>query len=188
MSITLTRRPDPIARGLLVAAVGAVLVVFVAQPRDLATPAQAESVIVYATPAPDVSTPPLAVVAPLPAPSWIDQGLAVVGAQGDQFASDQAAALAQEQAAPPAAPASADAAPALADTAPALATIPAPEDLNDPQQNGDSIAPDGCPFPIINGRCANGVLAKTIPDAPRFGSKSTDHPSDAPTHQTKVLP
>jgi hypothetical protein len=46
-----------------------------------------------------------------------------------------------------------------------------PEDLsaiNDPAQNGNNLAPPGCPFPIINGVCGNGVLARNVPDvAPR---------------------
>lgn len=35
----------------------------------------------------------------------------------------------------------------------------------------DNSAPDGCPFPIVNGICGNGVLAKTVPDDDAFGSK-----------------
>lgn len=36
--------------------------------------------------------------------------------------------------------------------------------LNDPSQNGGNVAPIGCPFPILNGVCANGVLARDVPD------------------------
>ncbi len=52
-----------------------------------------------------------------------------------------------------------------ADTAPAII----PEDiqaLNDPTQNGNNLAPPGCPFPIINGICGNGARAKDVSDVP----------------------
>lgn len=66
-----------------------------------------------------------------------------------------------------------DAPQAQQDTAPAIV----PEDLvilNDPAQNGNSLAPPGCPFPIINGICGNGALAKDVPDVPaRDGTRST---------------
>lgn len=66
-----------------------------------------------------------------------------------------------------------DAPPAQQDTAPAII----PEDLvqlNDPAQNGNSVAPPGCPFPIINGICGNGARAKDVPDVPpRDGTKSS---------------
>jgi len=58
-------------------------------------------------------------------------------------------------------------------------TVPAiiPEDiaaLNDPAQNGNSLAPPGCPFPIINGVCGNGARAKDVQDVPpRDGTKSS---------------
>lgn len=61
----------------------------------------------------------------------------------------------------------------------ALLTAPAiiPEDLvqlNDPALNGNNLAPPGCPFPIINGICGNGALAKDIPDVPpRDGARSS---------------
>ena len=36
---------------------------------------------------------------------------------------------------------------------------PQPDALNDPAQNGGSVAPAGCPFPVVNGVCGNGAAA-----------------------------
>ena len=58
---------------------------------------------------------------------------------------------------------------------------------NDPATNGGSTAPEGCPFPIINGRCANGVLSKQAGDT-MFGSKSIAEASNDPQHAVKGAP
>ena len=68
------------------------------------------------------------------------------------------------------------------------ATIEAPAidtTLNNPDLNGGNVAPDGCPFPIVNGVCANGVLAKSI-DESLFGQKSIADASNDPQHATKA--
>ena len=64
-------------------------------------------------------------------------------------------------------------------------TTPAivPEDaLNDPNQNGGNVAPVGCPFPIINGTCANGARAKDVPDDSAFGEKPIADAGQPPAH------
>lgn len=72
-----------------------------------------------------------------------------------------------------------------------FATAPIDPVLNDPAQNGGNVADPGCPFPVLNGVCANGRLAN---DESQDGSKidmrsREEHPApghgDVPTGGTK---
>lgn len=112
--LNLPKRNDPIARIALFVMLAAALWANVYQFQTAPDSALAQSPgfrIIDATPTPALPTPAelpaldLAVATPTPepaptaAPGWLDQGLAAVGNAGDQFAADQAAALAAEQAA-----------------------------------------------------------------------------------------
>lgn len=173
MNLTIPTRNDPIARFAVFALLALALYASFAPARP---DVQAQDIIIMATPTPALPTPALALdpaivfslPTPLPAPEW------PTTAQ-EPFSGTEASGGGDYIAAP----------------TPDMAAMHAEsiEVLNDPAQNGGSIAPAGCPFPIINGVCANGLLAKDIPDSdPVFGSKSTADPGPAPTHGGKARP
>lgn len=114
LTLNLPKRNDPIARIALFVMLAVALWANVYQFQTAPDSALAQGPgfrIIDATPTPALPTPAelpaldLAVATPVPelaptaAPGWLDQGLVAVGTAGDQFASDQAAALAAEQAA-----------------------------------------------------------------------------------------
>lgn len=107
VSLNLPQRNDPISKILLCVLLAAALWANVAQFEQ---PTQANAspgyTIINATPQPTpalptapAELPAFGLAAPTPTPqSWLDQGLAAVGAAGDQFAQSQADQLAAEQA------------------------------------------------------------------------------------------
>jgi len=104
MTLSIPRQRDPLARAALLLLVAGVIYALTLTVGGSSTPqAQAQDTILYATatPALPAFTPApvlgFAVATPTPAPGWLDQGLAAVGAAGDQFAQGQADQLAQEQ-------------------------------------------------------------------------------------------
>ncbi len=164
MTLTIPPQKDPIARlSLLVCAAFVFYATFVSATAPQAVAAQSDPIVLIATPALPTAEPTPALVLAMPTAEPI-----------------------QVQPVPEPAPVEPPSV-AYSPPTPDWAAIQAQSDAlaaNDPAQNGGAVAPDGCPFPIINGRCANGVLAKTISDAPAFGEKSIIQ-SDAPGHQTK---
>ena len=74
-----------------------------------------------------------------------------------------------------AAPPAESAAPAT--YAPQGAPQPQPDALNDPAQNGGSVAAPGCPFPVVNGVCGDGA------PAPQADEGATEG-----THAGRALP
>lgn len=113
LTLNIPQRRDPIARlTLLACAALVVYAAFVSMTAPQQASAQSEDIILIATPAlptpalselPGVAAVPTPTAAldmnPTTAPGWIDQALAVADTASDQFAHDQAAALAAEQAA-----------------------------------------------------------------------------------------
>lgn len=179
MITTPTRPNDTLARYAVYALCALALWAGVRQLERPATSAQAQDIIIMATltpalPTPAPTAPAFTLIAPTPAPT----------PPPDQIGE-----------APPApAPLSAppeDNSGMIADTPPPPAVdtpIDAQIEVNDPNQNGGNIAPEGCPFPIINGRCANGLLARNVPDDQMFGSKSIADPGTSPQHEGKARP
>lgn len=171
VSLNLPTRNDPISKILLCVLLAAALWANVAQFEQ---PTQASAspgyTIVESTPTPALPTPAelpagLSVSTPTPAeqptaaPGWLDQGLAAVGAAGDQFAQSQADQLAAEQAAA-AAQAEADRAQYLANVG-AQASHSPRGDANDPppSQTGPILYPADGDTPAY-------VIAPAAPDAP----------------------
>ena len=75
-----------------------------------------------------------------------------------------------------AAPPAESAAPAT--YAPQGAPQPQPDALNDPAQNGGSVAAPGCPFPVVNGVCGNGASA----------AEADEGAAEEGTHAGRALP
>lgn len=177
------RSNDTLARYAVYALCTLALWAGVRQLERPATSAQAQDIIILqATPTPALPTPApdapaFVLIAPTPAPVAAPEAPTPV--QGEEAAP-----------APLSAPID-NSGGMIADTAPPPA-VDTPSDaqigVNDPNQNGGNIAPEGCPFPIINGRCANGALAKNVPDDQMFGSKSIADPGTAPQHEGKARP
>lgn len=172
MNLTIPTRNDPIARFAVFTLLALALWASFAPARP---EVQAQGIIILdATPTPALPTPALALdpaivfnlPTPLPAPEWPttapDAAPATEASGGGDY---------------------------IAAPTPDMAAMHAEsiEVLNDPAQNGGNVAPEGCPFPIINGVCANGLLAKDVPEGDSaFGSKSTADPGTAPAHGGKV--
>lgn len=55
---------------------------------------------------------------------------------------------------------------------------PQPDALNDPAQNGGSVAAPGCPFPVVNGVCGNGASA----------AEADEGAAEEGTHAGRALP
>src|SRR5580765_8526063 len=157
MQTTPTVHNDPLARYAVYALMALALWAGVRSLERAPDPAQAQGPIILATPAlptaipeapaimliaPTLIPPPGAVPAAAPAPE------SPPPAQ-DVAAPEIAAQIAAQTVAPVQA----------TEESPAIDTA-----LNNPDLNGGNVAPEGCPFPIVNGVCANGVLAKSIPD------------------------
>jgi hypothetical protein len=174
MQTTSAPRRDPIARLCIFALLFLAFYANVATISPQAAKADAQIIILDSTPTPALPTPALAVMDVAPAAPAPPEG--IPAAAPAPIAAD---------------PVSLDAAPQIAphngagEAAPIMqATIEQPQidaALNDPALNGGNVAPEGCPFPIINGVCANGVLAKTIDDG-AIGQKSIADAGSDPSH------
>ena len=81
-----------------------------------------------------------------------------------------------------AAPPAESAAPAT--YAPQGAPQPQPDALNDPAQNGGSVAAPGCPFPVVNGVCGDGAPA---PQADEGATEGT-HAGRALPGKPQIIP
>ena len=123
------------------------------------TPAQAQPIL--ATPALAIATQAPIILVATPTP-----GMAPIPA------------IAPAQAAPTMPPLEPEVAPAPVLVDPEPPAVPEPtlsperaaaDTLNDPALNGGNIAPAGCPFPIINGVCGNGLPVPA--DDAGFGEK-----------------
>jgi len=179
MSTTSTVHNDPLARYAVYALMALALWAGVRSLERAPDPVQAQGPIIFATPAlptgipADPPAPAIMLIAPTPIP--LPEGATAAApapsspplVQNDA-APENAAQIDAGEAAPPILQAT--------EESPAIDAA-----LNDPNLNGGNVAPEGCPFPIINGVCANGVLAKSIPD-PAFGEKSSADASNDPAH------
>lgn len=61
---------------------------------------------------------------------------------------------------------------------------PQPDALNDPAQNGGSVAAPGCPFPVVNGVCGDGAPA---PQADEGATEGT-HAGRALPGKPQIIP
>jgi len=169
MHTTSTRPNDPIAMlvvyGLLALMIYAGVKAFDRTP----DPAQAQGPIIIATPALPTAVPTDApafvLAAPTPAPAPTEAAPVYSDVSADSAPQNGAGDVGYLDTVGAQAPH------AIRDSESDLPTIE-PDAINDPAQNGGNVAPDGCPFPIVNGVCANGALAKSIDDS-AIGSKST---------------
>ena len=176
-----TTRNDPLAM-LVVYALLALMAYAGFKQLDRPADARAQDIIIAATATPALPTavaPALGQIGPTAIPAPEDMPAAAPAPEAPMPVSLDAAPENDPQ------NGAGDAAPVEARDLPILqATIEAPAidtTLNNPDLNGGNVAPDGCPFPIVNGICANGVLAKTI-DEGLFGQKSIADTGGDPAH------
>jgi hypothetical protein len=181
MQTTSTRPNDPIAMLVVYGLLALMLYAGVKAFDRAPDPVQAQGPIIFATPAlptaiPDAPAFVLAAPTPTPAPieaapvySDVSADTAPQIGAGDVDYLDTVGAQAPH---------------AIRDSESDQPTI-APDALNDPNLNGGNVAPEGCPFPIVNGVCANGVLAKSIDDS-AIGSKSTAQSGPEPAHAEPI--
>jgi hypothetical protein len=182
---SIQHKNDPIARMAVFVLVGLALWANIVQIGPAKTDAQ-QIIILQATPTPALPTP--AIMIALPTPISVAPAVTPAPIVDAPVSFDAAPVSAPQIDAQNVAPEDNSAylanVGAQAEHSPrgdVLQATDAPLDaLNDPALNGGSVAPAGCPFPIVNGVCANGVRSKDAGDTP-FGQKPVADAAD-PAH------